>query len=169
MWTILSWCWIENFTDMAKGRMIEHGILICRWCMINELWPIFGKISHSKLSLQGRSFTINNVPISQFIFSSHTRRKKTDLQFQITNIYYTKESPRNKEYDKYPYFKHVVKPQDDIVGYYALKQDFKYVVLRKAYHSVSDGSCERIFPKVDDLEPNRTVMHLKVTHFWNDE
>ena len=54
------------------------------------------------------------------IFSSHTRRKKTDLQFQITNIYYTKESPRNKEYDKYPYFKHVVKPQDDIVGYYPL-------------------------------------------------
>ena len=56
------------------------------------------------------------------------------MQFQITNIYYTKESPRNKEYDKYPYFKHVVKPQDDIVGYYALKQDFKYVVLRKVYH-----------------------------------
>ena len=73
------------------------------------------------------------------IFSSHTRRKKTDLQFQITNIYYTKESPRNKEYDKYPYFKHVVKPQDDIVGYYALKQDFKYVVLRKVYHGLGFG------------------------------
>ena len=49
------------------------------------------------------------------------------------NIYYTKESPRNKEYDKYPYFKHVIKPQDKLVGYYALKQDWKYVVLRKVY------------------------------------
>ena len=72
---------------------------------------------------------VHNNPISYFL-SSHTRRKKTDLQFQIMNIYYTKESPRNKDYDKYPYFKHVIKPQDDIVGYYALKQDFKYVVLR---------------------------------------
>ena len=73
------------------------------------------------------------------IFSSHTRRKKTDLQFQITNIYYTKESPRNKEYDKYPYFKHVVKSQDDIVGYYALKNNFKYVVRRKVYHWLDFG------------------------------
>ena len=52
------------------------------------------------------------------------------------NIYYTKESPRNKEYDKYPYFRHVIKPQDDIVGYYALKQDFKYVVLRNVCDSL---------------------------------
>merc|ERR1712131_306966 len=62
--------------------------------------------------------------------SSHTRRKKTDIQFQIMNIYYHKESPRNKEYDKYPYFKHVIKPQDALVGYYAMKLDWKYVVLR---------------------------------------
>ena len=66
-------------------------------------------------------------------FSSHTRRKKTDLQFQMMNIYYTMESPRNNEYDKYPYFKHVIKPQDEIVGYYALKKDYKYVVLRKFF------------------------------------
>ena len=66
-------------------------------------------------------------------FSSHTRRKKTDLQFQMMNIYYTMESPRNKEYDKYPYFKHVIKPQDEIVGYYALKKDYKYVVLRNIF------------------------------------
>ena len=43
------------------------------------------------------------------------------------------ESPRNKEYDKYPYFKHVIKPQDEIVGYYALKKDYKYVVLRNIF------------------------------------
>ena len=66
-------------------------------------------------------------------FSSHTRRKKTDLQFQIMTIYYTIESPRNRDYWKYPQFKHIVKPQDDIVGYYALKQDFKYVVLRNDF------------------------------------
>ena len=58
------------------------------------------------------------------------------------NIYYTKESPRNKEYDKYPYFKHVIKPQDAIVGYYAMKQDWKYVVLRKVYMS-GDGESGR--------------------------
>ena len=66
-------------------------------------------------------------------FSSHTRRKKTDLQFQMMTIYYTIESPRNRDYWKYPQFKHIVKPQDDIVGYYALKQDFKYVVLRNDF------------------------------------
>ena len=67
------------------------------------------------------------------IFSSHTRRKKTDLQFQMMTIYYTIESPRNRDYWRYPQFKHTVKPQDDIVGYYALKQDFKYVVLRNDF------------------------------------
>ena len=79
----------------------------------------------------------------EIIFSSHTRRKKTDLQFQIMNIYYTKESPRNKEYDKYPYFKHVVKPQDKLVGYYAMKQDWKYVVLRKVYIIIVYQTIER--------------------------
>ena len=51
----------------------------------------------------------------------------------MMNIYYTIESPRNKELDKYPYFKHVIKPQDEIVGYYALKKDYKYIVLRKFF------------------------------------
>lgn len=69
-------------------------------------------------------------PLEAELTSSHTRRKKTDLQFQIMFIYYTKESPRNKDYEKYPYFKHVIKPQDKLVGYYAMKQDWKYVVLR---------------------------------------
>ena len=50
-------------------------------------------------------------------------------------IYYTIESPRNRDYWKYPQFKHTVKPQDDIVGYYALKQDFKYVVLRNDFNA----------------------------------
>ena len=71
--------------------------------------------------------------VNYYFFSSHTRRKKTDLQFQMMNIYYTIESPRNKELDKYPYFKHVIKPQDEIVGYYALKKDYKYIVLRKIF------------------------------------
>lgn len=53
MWTILSWCWIESFTDMGKVLILEHGILICRWCTINEFWLIFGKIFPSKLSWQG--------------------------------------------------------------------------------------------------------------------
>ena len=51
----------------------------------------------------------------------------------MMTIYYTIESPRNRDYWRYPQFKHTVKPQDDIVGYYALKQDFKYVVLRKDF------------------------------------
>ena len=51
----------------------------------------------------------------------------------MMNIYYTIESPRNEELDKYPYFKHVIKPQDEIVGYYALKKDYKYIVLRKFF------------------------------------
>ena len=51
----------------------------------------------------------------------------------MMTIYYTIESPRNRDYWKYPQCKHTVKPQDDIVGYYALKQDFKYVVLRNDF------------------------------------
>ena len=134
--------------------MIEHGTHTCQWCMTKELLKRFGKIFHLKLNLPGKIFVwfwlVSKMdgPLRQVSkvddplwtiftvhfyanFSSHTRRKKTDLQFQIMNIYYTKESPRNKEYDKYPYFKHVVKPQDKLVGYYAMKQDWKYVVLRK--------------------------------------
>ena len=51
----------------------------------------------------------------------------------MMTIYYTIESPRNRDYWRYPQFKHTVKPQDNIVGYYALKQDFKYVVLRNDF------------------------------------
>ena len=88
------------------------------------------------------------------IFSSHTRRKKTDLQFQILNIYYTKESPRNKEYDKYPYFKHVVagegtlKSQDELVGYYALKTSWRKVVHRKVYTCFTSLNLFQIGPVV---------------------
>ena len=63
------------------------------------------------------------------------------------NIYYTKESPRNKEYDKYSYFKHVVKPQDKLVGYYAMKQDWKYVVLRKVYRPRIATKCRTLNDK----------------------
>lgn len=83
--------------------------------------------------ITGTWFQFWNVNSPNFLFSSHTRRKKTDLQFQMMTIYYTIESPRNRDYWKYPQFKHTVKPQDDIVGYYALKQDFKYVVLRNDF------------------------------------
>ena len=81
---------------------------------------------------------------SEFLYSSHTRRKKTDLQFQMMTIYYTIESPRNRDYWRYPQFKHTVKPQDDIVGYYALKQDFKYVVLRNDFTLTLENKSLRI-------------------------
>ena len=65
------------------------------------------------------------------------------------NIYYHKESPRNKEYDKYPYFKHVIKPQDALVGYYAMKLDWKYVVLRKVLNCNSILNSKLVDAKSD--------------------
>jgi len=95
--------------------------------MENRTWNSHMPMMYDKRILQN---IWEDFPLEAQLTSSHTRRKKTDLQFQMMTIYYTIESPRNRDYWKYPQFKHIVKPQDEIVGYYALKQDFKYVVLR---------------------------------------
>ena len=58
VWTTLNWCLTENFMDMEKVLILEHGTLICQWCMINESWLIFGKIFHSKLSWPGKTQSI---------------------------------------------------------------------------------------------------------------
>lgn len=99
----------------------------------NRTWNSHMPMMHDKRIIEK---IWEDFPAEAEFTSSHTRRKKTDLQFQILNIYYTKESPRNKDYDKFPYFKHVIagedtpKSQDELVGYYALKKNWRTVVKR---------------------------------------
>ena len=78
--------------------------------------------------------------------SSHRLRSKTDLQYYILFIYYTIESPNNRNIDK-PYYKHVIREQEPVVGYYAMGRKYKSnainlqncVKQRKKFNCINDN------------------------------
>ena len=80
------------------------------------------------------------------IFSSHHLRAKTDLQYYILFIYYTIESPNNRNADK-PYYKHIIREQEPVVGYYSMGKKYKSNAInlqncikdRKKFNCINDN------------------------------